>query len=64
MNYTCSLFQIYFKGGKIWWLFVQLYKNITDCFVLEVSTGNRFQSVLQTKKTKIKFYATTWESLH
>ena len=28
----------YFKGVKIWWLFAQLYKNSTDCFVLEVST--------------------------
>ena len=29
-NYSCNLFQNYFKGAKIWWLFAQLYKNPTD----------------------------------
>ena len=32
--------------AKIWWIFVQLYKNSADCFVLEVSTVStvsRFQ---------------------
>ena len=33
-----KLFRNYFKGAKIWWLFIQLYKNSIDCFVLEVST--------------------------
>ena len=35
-----NLFKNYFKGAIIWWLFVQLYKNSIDCFVLEVSTVN------------------------
>ena len=43
-SYTCNFFQNYFKGAKIWWLFAQLYKNPTDCFVLEVSTVSRFQN--------------------
>ena len=35
-----NLFKIYFKGGKLWWLFAQLYKNSIDYFVLDVSTVN------------------------
>ena len=41
-GYTFNLFQNYFKGVNIWWLFAQLYKNFTHCFVLQVSIGNRF----------------------
>ena len=29
-SYSCNLFQNYFKGAKLWWLFAQLYKNPTD----------------------------------
>ena len=48
------LFKNYFKGrgrggrggeGGVWWFFAQLYKNSTDCFVLEVlivDTVSRF----------------------
>ena len=43
-SYTCNLFQNYFKGANIWWLLNQLYKNPTDCFVLEVLTVSRFQN--------------------
>ena len=32
------LFQNYFKGAKIWWLFAWQCRNSTDCFVLEVLT--------------------------
>ena len=32
------LFKNYFKGARIWWLFAQLHKNFTDCFVLGVLT--------------------------
>ena len=35
-----NLFTNYLKSANIWWLFVQLYKNSIDCFVLEVSTVN------------------------
>ena len=35
---------MYFKGAKIWCFFAQLYKNLTDCFVLKVSTVCRFQN--------------------
>ena len=41
------LFRNYFRGAKIWWLVVQLYKNSTDCFVLEaltVGTVSRLQN--------------------
>ena len=38
------LFQHYFKGSNIWWLFAQLYKNSTDCFVLKVFIVSRFQN--------------------
>ena len=41
------LFKNYFKGAKIWWLLAQLYKNSTDCFVLEfltVGTVSKFQN--------------------
>ena len=33
-SYTCNLFQYYFKGAKIWWLFAQLYKNPTSLIIL------------------------------
>ena len=36
----------YLKGAKIWWLFAELYKNPTDCFVLAVSTVSRFQNII------------------
>ena len=32
-----SLFKNLFKDTKIWWLFVQLYKNYIEFFALEVS---------------------------
>ena len=35
-----NLFKNFFRGAKIWWLFVQLYKNFIDWFVLEFSTVN------------------------
>ena len=54
------LFQNYFKGAKIWWFFVQLYKNSTDCFGLEVSTVSRFQNRIciasQEKENEIYIY--------
>ena len=43
-GYTLNLSQNYFKGTKLWWLFAQLYKNPTDCFVLDVSAVSRFQN--------------------
>ena len=49
-SYSCDLFQNYFKGAKIWWLFTQLYKNSTDSignFVLKISTWSRFQNYNQ-----------------
>ena len=38
-----NLFKYYLnKWGKnmLWWLFAQMYKYSTDCFVLKVSTVN------------------------
>ena len=32
----------YFKRAKIWWLFAQLYRNSTDCFVIKLDTVSRF----------------------
>ena len=48
-------------GAKIWCIFAQLYKNSTDCFVLEVltvDTVSRFQNRIciiesQEKENKI-----------
>ena len=42
----------------MWWLFAQLYKNSTDCFMLEVSTVSTFQKnriyiACQEKENKI-----------
>ena len=59
------LLKNYFKGAKIWWLFAQLYKNSTDCFVLEVlivDTVSRFQNRIciiedQEKENKILYIA-------
>ena len=39
----------YFKGAKICWFFAQLYKNSTDCFVLEVLTINNTMSRFQNR---------------
>ena len=65
-SYTLAIsFKNYFKRVKIWWLFAQLYKNFTDCFVLEVLTVNttlcvsRFQDricTIKSQEKKIKFY--------
>ena len=59
------LLKNYFKGAKIWWLFAQLYKSSTDCFVLEVlivDTVSRFQNRIciiedQEKENKILYIA-------
>ena len=61
-SYSCNLFQNYFKGAKIWWLFAQLYKNPTDYLFcvesLDVEQISKLESaVLQAKRKKIKFYA-------
>ena len=48
VSYTCNFISKLLQGGaKIWWLFAQLYKNPTDCFVLDgptVSVVPRFQN--------------------
>ena len=43
-NYLAILFSNYFKGTKISWLFAQLYKNYSDCFVFKVSAVGKFQN--------------------
>ena len=70
-SYTCNLFQNYFKGAKIWWIFARLYKNPTHHFMLKVLTGewiSKLEStVWQAKRKKIKFYVELmkkWELLH
>ena len=32
-----TVFKNYFSKAKIWWLFAQMYKKSTDCFVLDGS---------------------------
>ena len=41
-----NLFKNYFMGAKICWIFAQLYKHSTDCFVLEVSTVDNVSRIL------------------
>ena len=60
-----NLFKNYLKGAKIWLLFIQLYKNFIDSFVLEVSTVDtvsRFESrifiAIQEKEIKVLYVAT------
>ena len=40
-NYVCNCISKLVQGAKIWWIFAQLYKHPTDCFVLEVSAVSR-----------------------
>ena len=51
------LFHNYFKGAKIWWLFAQLYRNPTECFVLEGQTvSSRFQNRVCSPHQEKKIY--------
>ena len=54
------LFKNYHRGAEIWWLFfAQLFKNSTDCFVLEILivVDLKIESVLlKARRKKIKFY--------
>ena len=40
--FILAIFQNYFVGAKIWWIFAQLYKIQLIFFVLGVSTVSRF----------------------
>ena len=66
------LFKNHFKGEKIWWLFAQLFKNPTDCFVLEVLAVTTLRvdfkiesALLKVRRKKIKCYIlmNKWEQL-
>ena len=43
-SYNCNFISKLLQGGKIWWIFAQLLKNSTHCFVLKLSTVSRFQN--------------------
>ena len=65
------LFKKYFKEEKIWWHFVQLYKNSTDCFVSKFWQSTPWVdfkiefALSKARRKKIKFYILTkkWEQL-